>query len=506
MQNQGLPLTNYRFFVNAINAFWFRDFGPVAFYYGENDEIAFLDFEYYPGRAADDVIPIKIGNELNVPVYTTTFEYEGGNVLLDGAGTLFTSDQLYAANQDRQGQYVIRNGNLVATSKPYLSKAQIHDTLKTLLGLNRLEIFPALRNDGGTGHIDLYAAMWDENNFVFTRYPDEMENQTDYTISIQNVDSMLSLYSFHDKLYRGENIPLPKKDNGTWYTSGSDFDRYTRTYSNSTFVNNVIIQPVFSDDTWGARQWDLRSLEIMKEKFPGYEIIPIDIRGYKNDPYSYTGFDGTGGAIHCVTKQIPAENPVRILHGAIQGVVSGYNDAYPIEATITNKSGIASATCYWRERGSESWTAVSLENRGNDKFSAEIRHILFQGDTIEYYISATSNNGKTITKPFTAPKGYYWFCQAPRKEDSKTIDIGQPFPNPAADYVNIPVFEAYQTTLSVKITNVFGQLVYSTSLEPSHHAVLFHLNTSFLQAGVYFITVTDNSGVTATRKFIATGN
>ena len=506
MQNQGMPLTNYRFFVNKTNSFWYRDCGPVAFYYGDNDDIAFMDFEYYGGRPVDDLIPIKIGNEIGIPVYTTTFEYEGGNILLDGAGTLFTSDELYSANQDTYGKYYIYNNTVYSTSKRALTKNQIHDTLNNLFGLSRLEIVPTLQNDGGTGHIDLYAAMWDENNFVFTKYPDEMSSQADYTISAQNVDSMLSLYSFHNQFYRGENIPLPKKDNGSWYTSASDFERYTRTYSNSTFVNNVIIQPIFSNDSWGAREWDLEALEIMKEKFPGYEIIPIDIRGYQNNLSA--GFDGSGGAIHCVTKQIPAENPIRILHGDIHGKVEGYNNVYPIKATITNKSGIASATCFWREKGMEEWIATPLTSQQNNVFTCNINRSIIKhtNDTIEYYISATSNNGKTITKPFTAPNGYYWFFEGPIENDYH-ITIGQPYPNPSIDgYVNIRIEDAYQKELSVKVTNLFGQSIYSNSFVPSDNDILFNFKTFSLAAGIYFITFIDDSGVIATRKFMVQGS
>ena len=57
-------------------------------------------------------------------------------------------------------------------------------------------------------------------------------------------------------------------------------------------------------------------------------------------------------------------------------------------------------------------------------------------DTIEYYISAKSNNGKTITKPMTAPKGYYTFIYGTEvqgnsdyigldcMEDIKAINLG----------------------------------------------------------------------------------
>ncbi len=513
MENHGMPLSNYRFFVYPGNSFWYRDCGPVAFYSGTNDDVAFLDFEYYGGRPADDKIPIRVGNEINVPVYTTTFEFEGGNILLDGAGTLFTSDQIYDANEDNYGLFRIINGVGGYTRKTPLTENQIHDTLNHLLGLSRLEILPMLQNDGGTGHIDLYATMWDENNFVFTKYPDEMSRQTDYRISSENVNTILSLPSYHGKLYQGENIPLPKKDDGSWYTNANDFEKYTRTYSNSTFVNNVIIQPIFSNDSWGAREWDLQSIEIMKEKFPGYEIIPIDIRGYQNDQEGYTGFDGTGGAIHCITKQIPAENPIRILHAPIQGTIAGHNGLFPVDARITNKSGIKSATCYWRIKGSEKWNSMVMNSKSDNIFSSETRSLYSAdlhrekssgSDTIEYYISATSNNGKTITKPFTAPKGFYTFSYEYKSErvSEDPIFISNFFPNPAEEFSRTRIQNAHDKELTVQVSNIFGQIVFTGSFTSNGNDVLFELNTFSLSNGVYFISFIDEQKNITTRKLI----
>jgi len=419
MRNKGMPLKNYRFFISPNNSIWYRDCGPVAFYYGDQDSIAFLDFEYYSGRPADDAIPINLGKTLKVPVYTTSVKFEGGNIILDGLGSLFTSDEVYNENASIYGQVYLDKGVLKTATRSKLTKQQVNDSLTHLLGLDRLKALPRLKYDGGTGHIDLYATMWDENNFVFTKYPPQLSKLTDYTISSQNIDTILSMHSFFDKEYRGRDIPLPRKDNGTWYTSNNDFNKYTRTYSNSTFVNNVIIQPIFSDEKWGAHGWDLDAIEQMKKAFPGYKIIPIDIRGFEDDLNFWTGFDGTGGAIHCITKQIPAENPIRIIHGAIQDFADDaiYNGDFPIEATITNKSGIDSAVCFWRVKGESDWQLLPLEEGEENLFSAVLsRPTEIENDTIEYYLSATSNNGKTITKPMTAPDGFYSFYHGTEAE------------------------------------------------------------------------------------------
>ncbi|MCL2131176.1 MAG: agmatine deiminase family protein [Lentimicrobiaceae bacterium] len=524
MRSHGMPLTNYRFFINPNNSIWYRDCGPVAFYYGDQDSIAFLDFEYYTGRPADDIVPIGIGNKLNIPVYTSTVKYEGGNIILDGVGTLFTSDEVYAGNNVNYGQFYLEDGELKTATRQRLSIQEVNDSLAYLLGLDRIRALPRLRYDGGTGHIDLYAAMWDENNFVFTKYPPQMSNLTDYSISSRNVDTILSMSSFFGKKYRGRDIPLPKRDNATWYTSNADFNKYTRTYSNSTFVNDVIITPIFSDDQWGARGWDLEAVEHMRKVFPGYKIIPIDIRGFEDDQDLYTGFDGSGGAIHCITKQIPAENPIRILHAAIQDFADDaiYKGNFPIEATITNKSGIASATCFWRVKGNAAWQPLPLAAGADNAFSAVIsRSATLAHDTIEYYISAVSNNGKTITKPMTAPNGFYSFYHgtAAVKEvveniydyltgisqyiyNGETIELSNFYPNPADNFTKIVIVGADQETINIRINNMLGQTVYANSVLIDGSETVLQLNTSSFSAGTYIVSFVNDKGNTAAKKLV----
>jgi agmatine/peptidylarginine deiminase len=524
MKDKGMPLKNYRFFVNPNNSIWYRDCGPVVFYYSDQDSLAFLDFEYYSGRPADDVIPIHLGNKLNIPVYTTTVKYEGGNIILDGIGTLFTSDEIYNGNNDTYGQIYLDNGELKYTKREKLTKQQVNDSLTYLLNLDRLKALPKLRYDGGTGHIDLYAAMWDENNFVFTKYPPQMSKFTDYAISSKNVDTILNMYSYFEKKYRGRYIPLPKKDDKTWYTSNFDFNKYTRTYSNSIFVNNVIIQPIFSNEGWGDNEWDLKTIEYMKKVFPGYKIIPIDIRGFEDDKDLWSGFDGSGGAIHCITKQIPTENPIRILHGAIQDFADDalYNGNFSIEATITNKSGIASATCFWKVKGDASWKSLSLDAGANNLFSATInRPTSLANDTIEYYISATSNNGKTITKPITAPDGFYSFYHGTDAvkevvEDiydyltgifqyanwENTMKISDFYPNPANDFAKIVIIGANNENINIHITNILGQTIYANSILVDENEIMLQLNTSYFTPGLYIVSFKNNKGDTINKKLV----
>ena len=500
MARKGKPLTNYRFIISSGNAFWYRDCGPICFYYGDQDSVAMLDIEYYPGRALDDYLPIHISEQMGIPNYITTVEWEGGNCLLDGAGFLATSDAIYAANADRYGQITWDGqdiNTLNYTNKTPLSKQALRDSLSYLLNLRKISVLPALKYDGGTGHIDLYADMWDENSFVFSAFPEACSNWADYKTTAKNIDSLCSYVSIHNDNYKKQYIPFPKMDNGNDFTSQVTYNsRYTRTYSNHTFVNDIIVQPVFSNvvNNEPTAEWDKAAMDVLRKAYPGYRIFPIDVRS----------FDGLGGAIHCITKQIPAQNPIRILHHAITGDANKYNKQIPITATITNRSGIASATCYWRLEGEENWQSVALTANGND-FSGTIdlsEVSYYDGVRIQYYVSATSNNGKTITKPMTAPEGYYNFYIGivGINDAENNQDFGNFFPNPTNSIANIEINTNEPALYNVSIINTMGQIVHSSSVN-IEGSILYQIDTQKLNSGIYTV-VFASEGKQISRRLI----
>ena len=589
-----------RFIVGPGNSFWYRDCGPICFYYGDQDSVAMMDFEYYPGRALDDSLPSLIYRQMGIPNYINTIEWEGGNCLVDGAGFLLSSDAIYENNNDTYGQ-ITWNGHDISsihyTSKTRLSQSQTRRILGSLLGQRETHILPAYQYDGGTGHIDLYADMCEENGFVFSVMPDNYRNWADYRTGSRNIDSLCSYTSLFDRPYYKTTIPFPSKDNGANFSSQTEYDdQYTRTYSNHTFVNNLILQPCFSSVTNGrpTSTWDRENIEKLQEAYPGYTIYPVDVRD----------FDGSGGAIHCVTKQIPADNPIRILHKSIVGsAVDMRGSDIPVSAIITNRSGIEHAECVYRIDGGE-WNTLPLNANGN-KFSATLPttsinerildtafnpvtvidstlasidtvqvidtltldtsytyvyhynyDTLTYTDTIislrdtlitfEYYISATSNNGKTITKPMTASQGGYYsfyydgglmdldstrydFSTDPRPmtditflfdANNPTLDtsttpeppvlgiskansekaFGHFYPNPASDQAHINIDLGNGGSYEVSIIDNLGRVIHTSTLQTAG-SIRYTIRTSSLPAGLYTVHFA-GKGVNVTRRLV----
>lgn len=481
MNNKGTPLTNYQFLVNTTDAFWARDYGPVNYYYGAQDSIGWLDFKYYDGRDSDNLLPQKWGKALNIPVYTTPIAYEGGNILQDGRGRLATSSMVLDINLF---DYAISN-------------QRVKDSLNYLLNLKTRNIIQYLPHDGGTGHIDLYVDMADENTYVYAQFPQEMASIpafSDYTIAAKNIDT-LRAYGNHDGFpMRFRKVTLPPKDDGSWYANGNEYNTYTRTYVNHLIVNKAIIQPIFHDDIDGFKPADDELINLLKTAYPGYIIYPIDMRE----------FDGSGGSIHCITKEFHAENPLTIWHYAYDSI-EPYQSNYAIDATIHNRSGIAQAFVYYRLKGSTNWTKAPLTNTSGESFSGNIPAPNQTGATFEYYIEAKSNNGKTMTKPMTAPGGFYTFKYGTGSSSLKDIEamgVSHFYPNPVKGSTYLDLNFASSTAIKIDIMNQTGQVFKSVSYADVVGKNTLQINTEDLPTGFYLANVYLNGNLISTSKLI----
>ena len=431
LERMNLRHDRLRFFVGPGNSIWYRDCGPICFYYGDQDSLAMLDFVYSRHRRPlDDSIPSLLHRQMGIPNYMTKVFWEGGNCLVDGAGAVVSSDAVYTINADTIGQIVWdgRDPNSMHYEyKTALTAPQVKQALHDMLGQRATFIVPRFLYDGSTGHIDLYADAYNENGFVFSSMPSQYSSWTDYATALNNIDTLCSSKSIFDRnYYHMASLPFPSDIIGESFESQKQYDSiYSRTYSNHTFVNDVILQPCFSEvgaDGLPTADWDRANIEAISKAYPGYTIYCVDVRS----------FDGSGGAIHCVTKQIPADNPIRILHKNIHDTVNvGIMESVPVSAIITNRNGIDHSELYYRKNGGQ-WQTVSLTGNGN-RWHGQIPLNETDADDchVEYWFKATSADGKSITKPITAANGGYFSFSMSRNVpvDSTMFDFDvEPIP------------------------------------------------------------------------------
>jgi agmatine deiminase len=484
MQNLGWPLThNYTFFVIPGDDWWMRDFGPNGVYIGDKDSLAIIDLQYYDGRDLDDAFPKTVAAHLGIPNYESTFYGEGGNLMADGFGSVFFSDVMNEANDFQLGW----------------DSVQTIDSLRNLFGATAPINLKALQCDGGTGHIDLYVKLADEQTLFVMEYP-SVVTATDKKIIEDNYQYLTTLKSTYNRPYRIIRFPMPTNDNGVYnLKSCNQINADARTFINGITLNKTYLYPSYSNDVDGNKTQTALATALFEKHMSGYKVIPIDARA--SSPL--------GGSIHCITMQIPADNPVLIWHPSIDG----YNlttNPLPIQAKITNRSGIASAVCFWKKKTETTWHTTPLAASANDMFNGVIQPgPVTASDSIDYYIEAVTNNGKTAVKPITAPNGYYTIYYKPYATGvSETIlpknYVFGAYPNPASQSLTIPVqLIEDAASLSIKITDITGKEIESLnfgSVQAGFHKQ--QLNTAQFANGLYFYTVYQNGTAIGTRKFI----
>lgn len=500
-ESKGKPFNNVKWISYISNSFWFRDCGAIGFYYDNLDKIGLLDFEYYSGRPLDDDINFPLSDLTGYPIYQSTVELEGGNILVDGYGKLITSDHYYLSNRDSYGQlYVTENGRITYKEKKPLSKKQADAKVMADMNLKEINVMEALKFDGGTGHVDLYADMPNENEFVFAKFAESQKKMTDYEIVNNNIDEILSLTSYQNGKYKYHYVPVPNDDDGLPFANDTLYAEKTRTFVNHLIVNKSIIQPVFNDGKTGDVEGDNKALAELQKAYPGYKIVPIDMRY----------LDGSGGSIHCITKQIPAKNPIRISHKPI--AIEDYDKAtgkIAFSAEIRSNLALSDTKVFYTINAKpeakvsnnlqdKQWKEAVLTAGENGKFTATLEAMPNQEiASIDYYISAT-NPKKTITSPMTAPAGYHNvnFMQSSVEEVANDLMC---YPNPAREnlYVNLGMTAA-DGTINVRIVDASGKVVYANSFVNTDSLPTMSINTNSFPAGSYILSVTSanksNSG------------
>ena len=365
----GIDTNNIEFVVADYNSVWVRDYGPQSIYLHGTNELAFVDWVYNRPRPKDDTIPIIMGNYLNVPVYQMTatpnrLTATGGNFMNDGFGKGFSS-------------------KLILTENSSLTEAQI-DTIKNAIWEYLYVKMTVLPYDG-IHHIDMHMKLIDEETLLVGQYP---QGVSDGPQIEANINYILNNYqTSYGRPYRVVRIPMPPDENGKYPSQGSHY----LTYTNATILNNLVLVPIYGLST------DNEALNIYREAMPGYKVVGINMRNVI--PAS--------GAIHCITREIAANDPIFIAHAPIRDTMNYIPGGYLISANISSATGIQSVTLCWSADTTLGFDEIAMEYVNNN-YEAYIPSSNVDGDLF-YYIKAVNNNNKTINKPLVAPAGLYRF-------------------------------------------------------------------------------------------------
>lgn len=468
-------------FLNApYNTVWVRDYGANAVYLNEVDSLILVDWIYNRPRPNDDLSPGHVAELLGLPLYVTgeapsDLVNTGGNFMSDGLGNGFAS-------------YLVMDENKAGNSFGVSPKTElvIDSIMQAFMGVNPYIKMPNLPFDG-IHHIDMHMKLLNEETLLMGEYPEGISDGPQIEANLQYVlNQFKSAFGTDFKVIR---IPMPPDANNRYPSGGG---RY-RTYTNSLIVNKTILVPVYEE------KYDSTALRIYKEAMPGYTIEGIDC----NDIIR------ASGAIHCITKEIGVADPLLIIHQPLRDHTEEESELV-FRAKIRHRSGISSAFLHFRSDTSEAYLSSEMTLVDSENHIYEVRLATTLGKRnsapFYYYIEATANTGKTITRPMPGPQGPWKFEAALQTSSTYTfvpdVKLDPVFPNPASAITCIPVFSDRNQDASIRLTDMLGrtqQMIFNGNL-PQGESKYF-IQAQDFAPGLYLITLETSAG-TSTRKLL----
>ena len=255
-----------RLLVTASDDIWIRDYGPLTCIDKASRRVM-TDAIFDPPEmlfANDDSFPVRYAAHLGCASRPLALHLEGGNLWSDGEGTLVTTEGLYARNFPMPPDDVRRQ-------------------LLAGFGAETLIVVPPLRMEG-TGHIDVFAKLATPDTVLVTEPRSIVNGRRLAAVA----EVLRASRNAAGSTYRVVELPgVPAYCN--WGVS-----RIWPTYTNALTVNRRVLVP-----TYGFPERDAAALAVYRQAMPDHEIIGIDARTAAN----------AGGAVHCLTMQIPAAPP-----------------------------------------------------------------------------------------------------------------------------------------------------------------------------------------------------
>lgn len=267
---EGLCMERITFHFVPTNEPWCRDHGPVFLTRPEEPRLALVDWDYnawggkYPPFELDDVVPTRIAEILQVPVFYPGMILEGGSIEVNGRGALLTSE----------GCLLNSNRN------PGLSREEIEARLRDYLGVKQiLWLGQGTEGDDTDGHIDNLARFVSERTVATVVEKDR--GSANYEPLQENLRRLRAMKIDGQHLEIIE-LPMPRR------VVREDLV-LPMSYANFYIANRVVLVPTYADPG------DQPVLEILTKLFPSRRVIGIDCREL------IWGL----GAFHCLTQQQP---------------------------------------------------------------------------------------------------------------------------------------------------------------------------------------------------------
>ena len=268
---RGLSMERVTFYRVPTNEPWCRDHGPIFLIREAEPKLGIVDWDYnawggkYPPCNLDEVVPTRIAQILDRPVFYPRMILEGGSIEVNGAGSLLTTESCLL-NQNRN---------------PNLGRVEIERRLRDYLGVQEiLWLGEGIEGDDTDGHIDDLARFVSENTVVTV--VEKSREDKNYEPLQKNLARLREMRIGNRKIDI-ITLPMPKR-------IVREGQRLPASYANFYIANSCVLLPTFADPN------DQIASSILQNLFADRRVIGIDCREL------IWGL----GTFHCLTQQQPA--------------------------------------------------------------------------------------------------------------------------------------------------------------------------------------------------------
>ena len=372
---------------------WTRDWGPPArFSEGEGYSLVDPWFDDYPLSGAgcesrlysqrrlafrdftsDDQATGVVADTLGFANTRLPVALTGGNALVDGHGTVFSTCTVLNENQ-----------TLGVTDD------QFFGAVRKEMGISRYVVIPNFELFG-IQHIDCFLKPLDEERILVARPPEDHPHYDRSEAIVRELSSLTNVYGRPYEIIRIDTPPY-------WWD-------FMPAYTNSLILNRKVLVPLYGIPA------DRDALETWRKAMPGYQVIGFEHHGGWLE--RWMSFD----ALHCRTRAVWDPEMLYMTHKRIAETVAPA-EAYPVEARIKDysKAGLIGETLElsWRPSGEDRWRVIPLEATATPEIFVASIPGASAGQEIEYFLSAADRSGRRESLPRTAPDGYYQFRTVPQ--------------------------------------------------------------------------------------------
>jgi agmatine deiminase len=225
---RGLPLDRVTFHIIPTNEPWCRDHGPIFLTREIDPKLAVVDWDYnawggkYPPCDLDEVVPTRVAEILQLPVFYPRMILEGGSIEVNGAGALLTTEACLL-NQNRN---------------PGLSRAEIENRLRDYIGIRDvLWLGQGTEGDDTDGHIDNLARFVSKKKVLAVVEQDR--RSVNYEPLQDNLERLRQMKVDNESIDIVE-LPTPRR------MVREDLV-LPASYANFYIANKVVLVPVYSD-------------------------------------------------------------------------------------------------------------------------------------------------------------------------------------------------------------------------------------------------------------------